>query len=93
MVQSRVPNFICPANWIEAFLSSGSKARHGGHHCTQQTQVLDYRAPVADITLRRQSQHRHIDRKVQYLNYWLTTTNFLVPVTSKNSGQQLWTPE
>lgn len=39
MVQSRVPNFICPANWIEAFLSSGSKARHGGHHCTHQSNI------------------------------------------------------
>lgn len=35
MVQSKVPNFICPASWMEAFLSSGSNARHGGHHCTQ----------------------------------------------------------
>lgn len=35
MVQSRVPNFICPTNWIDAFLSSGSNAWHGGHHWTR----------------------------------------------------------
>lgn len=36
-VQSMVPNFICPANWMEAFLSSGRSARHGGHHCGDAT--------------------------------------------------------
>lgn len=37
MVQSIVPNFICPASWMEAFLSSGRSARHGGHHCRDAT--------------------------------------------------------
>lgn len=41
MVQSRVPNFICPTNWIDAFLSSGSKAWHGGHHWTRNTQYIN----------------------------------------------------
>lgn len=41
MVQSRVPNFICPTNWIDAFLSSGSKAWQGGHHWTRSTQYIN----------------------------------------------------
>lgn len=31
-VQSSVPNFSCPQRCFDAFLSSGNKARQGGHH-------------------------------------------------------------
>lgn len=41
MVQSRVPNFICPTNWIDAFLSSGSNAWHGGHHWTRTIRYIN----------------------------------------------------
>lgn len=56
MVQSIVPNFICPASWMEAFLSSGRSARHGGHHCRDATLNGNSRE-AADIEKIRTGRH------------------------------------
>lgn len=66
MVQSIVPNFICPASWMDAFLSSGRSARQGGHHCRE--------AKAADIEKISTGRHVFLS-KVWRREVWLTTRN------------------